>query len=143
MNTSCMSPVYEEGVKQFLEFSSERSWPDEEGKYLYTCINCLNGRWHVLDEIREYLLCDGVKKIYTTWIWHGELVDMQRESQPEPIDVEMKNQLEDMICDLGQESFRRIDVVFCTTTSVFLKTDVGFAYFTFFCLFLIIQHRFS
>ncbi|KAL5132342.1 hypothetical protein HKD37_12G035025 [Glycine soja] len=33
MNASRMSPTYEEGVEQFLEFASERSRPDEDGKY--------------------------------------------------------------------------------------------------------------
>ena len=32
---------------------------------------------------------------------------MQRESQFEPFDVEMGDCLEDMICDLGQESFQQ------------------------------------
>ena len=33
---------------------------------------------------------------------------MQRGSQTEPIDVEMRDRLEDMICDLGQESFQQV-----------------------------------
>ena len=32
---------------------------------------------------------------------------MQRGSQSEPIDVEMGDHLEEMICDLGQESFQQ------------------------------------
>ena len=44
MNASGMSPAYEEGVEQFLEFTSERSSPDEDGKYFCPCINCLNER---------------------------------------------------------------------------------------------------
>ena len=59
----------------------------------------------VLDDIRKHILCDGIKKNYTTWIWHGELTDLQRGSQSEPVDVEIKDRLEEMICDLGQESF--------------------------------------
>jgi len=75
-------------------------------KFFCPCINCLNGRWQKLDDIREHLLCDGIKKNYTMWIWHGELTDMQRGSQSEPFDVEMGDHLEDMIRDLGQESFQ-------------------------------------
>jgi len=41
------------------------------------------------------------------WIWHGELTDMQRGSQFELFDVEMGDFLEDMIHDLGQESFQQ------------------------------------
>jgi len=32
---------------------------------------------------------------------------MQRESQSEPVDVQMGDRLEEMICDLGQESFQQ------------------------------------
>jgi len=43
----------------------------------------------VVDDIQEHLLCDGIKKNYTTWIWHGELTDMQRGSQIKPVELEM------------------------------------------------------
>jgi len=66
MNASRMSPAYEEDMKQFLEFASERSRPDEDGKYFCPCINCLNGKWQLLDDIRERILCDRIKKNYTT-----------------------------------------------------------------------------
>ena len=44
MNESRISPEYEDGVEQFLQFASERGRPNEEGKYYCPCINCLNGR---------------------------------------------------------------------------------------------------
>ena len=50
---------------------------------------------------------DGIKKNYTTWIWHGEVTDMQSKSQSELFDLEMGDRLKDMICDLGQESFQQ------------------------------------
>ena len=65
-------------------------------------------RWQKIDDIREHLLCDGIKRNYTTWIWHGEMTDMQSGQQSEPFDVEMGDRLEDMICDLGQESFQQV-----------------------------------
>ena len=107
MNESRISPEYEEGVEQFLQFASERGQPDEDGKYYCPCINCLNGRRQILDDIREHLLCDGIKRNYTTWIWHGEMTDMQSGQQSEPFDVEMGDRLEDMIRDLGQEFFQQ------------------------------------
>ncbi|KAL5193052.1 hypothetical protein HKD37_20G055346 [Glycine soja] len=107
MNQSRISPEYEEGVEQFLQFASQRGQPDEDGKYYCPCINCLNGRRQILDDIREHLLCDGIKRNYTTWIWHGEMTDMQSGQQSEPFDVEMGDRLEDMIRDLGQESFQQ------------------------------------
>ncbi|KAG4962309.1 hypothetical protein JHK86_039177 [Glycine max] len=56
MNESRISPEYEEGVEQFLQFASQRGQPDEDGKYYCPCINCLNGRRQILDDIREHLL---------------------------------------------------------------------------------------
>ena len=107
MNESRMSPEYEDGVEQFLQFASKRGRSNEEGKYYCPCINCLNGRQQLLDDTWEHQLCDEIKKNYTTWICHGELTDMQSESQSEPFDVEIGDCLEDMICDLGQESFQQ------------------------------------
>ena len=51
MNANSMSPAYREDIEQFLEFASERSRPDEDGKYFCPCINYLNGRQQVLDDI--------------------------------------------------------------------------------------------
>ena len=72
------------------------------------CINCLSDRrqtWWIGRHAEGDLLCDGIKKNYTTWIWHGEFADMQRGSQSEPFDIEIGDRLENMICDLGQKSF--------------------------------------
>ena len=55
---------------------------------------------YVMYEI-DHILVIGI----TTWIWHGEVTDMQSGSQSEPFDVEMGDRLEDMIHDLGQKSF--------------------------------------
>jgi len=107
MKESCMSPAYEEGVEYFLEFAFKRSRPDENGKYFCPYINYLNGRRSILQDIQKHLLCDGIKKNYTTCIWHGELTDMQRWFQTKPVDVEMGDQLDDIIRDLRQESFQQ------------------------------------
>jgi len=107
MNESRMSPTYEEDIEEFLQFAFEKSRPNGDEKYYCPCINCLNGRRQILDDIREHLLCDGIKKNCTTWIWHGELIDMKSRSQSEPFNVEMGDRLEDMIRDLGQVSFKQ------------------------------------
>ena len=65
----------------------------------------MNGRRQVRDDIRKHLLCDGIKKNYTTWIWYGELIDIQKGSQSELVDVEMGDHLDEIIHNLGQESF--------------------------------------
>ena len=87
MNQSCMSLAYKEGVEQFLQFAFER--PDEDKNFFCPCINCLNERRQILDDIQGHLLCDAIKKNYTTWIWHGEFIDIPSGSQSEPFDVEM------------------------------------------------------
>jgi len=79
----------------------------------------LNERWQKVDDVREHLLCDGIKRNYTTWIWHGESTNMQSGFQSEPFDVEMGDHLEDMIRDLGQESFQQAHVPMYDT----LQTD--------------------
>ena len=66
----------------------------------------MNRRRQLLDDIREHLLCDEIKKNYMTWIWHGEVTDMQSGSQFEQFDIENGDRLDDMILDLGQESFQ-------------------------------------
>ena len=43
MNASCMSPAYEEGVEHFLQFTFEKTRPNEDEKYFCSCINYLNG----------------------------------------------------------------------------------------------------
>ena len=52
MNASRMSPAYKEGVEQFLQFASERSQLDEDGKYFCPCINYLNGRRKILGHMK-------------------------------------------------------------------------------------------
>ena len=66
MNENRLSLVYEEGVEQFLQFASERSRSDENNKFFCLCINCLKGRRQKVDDIREHLLCDVIKRNYTT-----------------------------------------------------------------------------
>jgi len=90
-------------MEQFLQFAVERSQLDGNGKFFCPCVNCLNARRQKHNDIREHLLYDGIKKNYTMWIWHSELIDMQSRSQSEPFDVKMGDHLEDMIRDLGQE----------------------------------------
>jgi len=65
--------------------------------------------------IREHLLCDGFLRSYTTWTWHGELLNLSRVSITEEYvgstmddavhDNVDDDLLEDMIRDVGAESF--------------------------------------
>jgi len=56
--------------------------------------------------IREHLLCDGFLKSYTTWTWHGELLDFPSvRGASEEVHFSINDKLEDMIRDMGAESF--------------------------------------
>ena len=59
-----------------------------------------------VSEIREHLVCDGFLKTYTTWTWHGELLDLPRvHGAPEEVHFSMDDRLKDMIRDVGAKSF--------------------------------------
>ena len=47
----------------------------------------------------------GIIPSYTKWIWHGELADKEIVPLTEAVDVQLRDRIEDMICDLGQEGF--------------------------------------
>ncbi|XP_027922610.1 uncharacterized protein LOC114180495 [Vigna unguiculata] len=102
---------YENGVEEFLEFAN-MNVPDNNGKFYCPCVNCLNERKLPTDIIREHVLCDGFLKSYTKWIWHGELIDMPSVdvSEAEEVDLEMDDRMEEMIRDIGHDSFQRANV---------------------------------
>ena len=58
----------------------------------------------------DHLICVGICQSYTKWIWHGEVVAMSNVSQRDDVCVEMDDRLEDMMRDIGQDSFKRAHV---------------------------------
>ncbi|KAL6564960.1 hypothetical protein OROMI_016410 [Orobanche minor] len=106
MNASRSSDEYENGIEQFLEFARQNR-PEPDERYFCPCVKCMNGRRHEADVIREHLICEGINPNYTIWIWHGELVDIPTEDTHVDIDGD---QFEDMIRDVGEESFQRAHV---------------------------------
>ena len=86
--------------------------PDNNGKFYCPCVNCLNKRKLPTDVIWEHVLCDGFLKSHTKWIWHGELIDMPSVDvfEAEEIDLEMDDRMEEMIRDIGHDSFQRANV---------------------------------
>ena len=68
--------------------------------------------------MREHLLCDGFLRSYTTWTWHGELLNLPRVSVTEEYvgstmdeavhDDGDDDRLEDMIRDVGAECFAKV-----------------------------------
>ena len=109
MNAIRISDVYENGIEEFLKFA-ERHGIALNGKYFCPCVNCVNGRRQEVKLIREHLLCDGILKSYTTWTWHGEVVHLPSSSQSQEFNPHCEECMEDMIEDIGQESFRTAHV---------------------------------
>ena len=75
-----ISDKYEGGVEEFIQFAQRiviKSGHDG-AKIKCLCINGLNGRILDVKIMREHLLCDGFLQSYTTWTWHGELLNLPR-----------------------------------------------------------------
>ncbi|XP_068497787.1 uncharacterized protein [Phaseolus vulgaris] len=110
INTSRISDTYEKGVEEFIQFAEHNAVSYKNGvRIRCPCINCLNGRILSVSEIREHLLCDGFLKSYTTWTWHGELLDLPSvHGGSEEVHFSMDDRLEDMIRDVGAESFANV-----------------------------------
>ncbi|KAL6518930.1 hypothetical protein OROHE_017683 [Orobanche hederae] len=106
MNASRNSDEYDNGIEQFLEFARQNR-PEPDERYFCPCVKCMNGRRHEADIIREHLICEGINTNYKIWIWHGELLDIPTEETHVDIDGD---QFEDMIRDVGEESFQRAHV---------------------------------
>jgi len=100
-----ISEVYQNGVKEFLQFA-EQNAPVLAAKYFCPCVKCVNGRHQLLNGIRSHLICEGFSPSYTNWIWHGELPHVSTIPQPEAVDVQTRDRMQDMIRDLGQKVFR-------------------------------------
>ena len=112
INLPRISDEYAKGVEAFLQFAQRNICATVDGgKIRCPCVNCLNGRKLNVDKIREHLICDGFLKNYTTWTWHGELIDLRSNEdeyfeQPHAYeDANMDDRLEDMIRDVGVQSF--------------------------------------
>ena len=97
------------GVEEFIEFSQcHGDSAKNRGKMRCPCVNCLSGRILDVVKIREHHLCDGFIKNYTTWMWHGELVETQTLVEEHRfVESTMEDRLEDMICDVGVQTFAK------------------------------------
>jgi len=63
------------GVEQFLEFA-KMNVSNNNGRFYFSCVNCLNERKLPTEVIRKHVLCDGFLKSYTKWTWYCELINM-------------------------------------------------------------------
>ena len=119
MNFVRISEEYERGVEEFIQFAQRNAINSghDGAKNRCPCVNCLNGMILDVNIMREHLLCDGFLRSYTTWTWHGELLNLPRVSVTEKYvgsttdevihdDVD-DDRLEDMIRDVGAKSFAK------------------------------------
>eukprot|EP00256_Glycine_max_P055210 XP_014622336.1 uncharacterized protein LOC106795911 [Glycine max] len=104
MNASRITEEYENGVEEFLLFAQSKAQP-MWGKFFCPCVKCGNGRHQTIDDIRTHLICEGIIRSYTKWIWHGESLDTADMSQADDVTTDNGNPIEEMIRDLGQEGF--------------------------------------
>ena len=77
------------------------------------CVKCVNLKRLDIELIREHVLCDGFLKNYTTWTWHGEVLDLPYASEKnkcEHSNLYPEDCMDDMICDIGGESVHQAHV---------------------------------
>ena len=70
----------------------------------------MNGRRVDIELIREHILCDGFLKSYTTWTWHGEVIDLPYGSEADKYEYSnmySEDCMEEMIRDIGEENFQQ------------------------------------
>ncbi|CAL1382669.1 unnamed protein product [Linum trigynum] len=64
------SNEYKDGVQLFLDYAFQNA--SQGAKILYPCINFVNVYAQTCEDIRVKLICDGILRGYTTWVFHGE-----------------------------------------------------------------------
>ncbi|CAK8567798.1 unnamed protein product [Lathyrus sativus] len=119
MRANRLSAEYENGVMKFLQFderNAKKNLPPPKSNaeksnhllYLCSCVLCENQEPKLnKKEIMDRLIYEGICQSYTQWIWHGEVLENSNVSQRDNVSVEMDDCLEDMMRDIGQDSFKR------------------------------------
>ncbi|XP_074298117.1 uncharacterized protein LOC141628934 [Silene latifolia] len=65
-----LDPRYRKGVENFVRLVINNAENVEE---IYCpCVKCGNNVYLDSEELKSHLLCNGIDKSYTRWIWHGE-----------------------------------------------------------------------
>ncbi|CAK8541326.1 unnamed protein product [Lathyrus sativus] len=119
MRANRLSFEYEQGVMEFLELAESNAKknlapPKSDAEkslhllFLCPCVRCANHEPKLnKKEIMDHLICHGICQSYTQWIWHGEVVAKSNVSQRDNVSAEMDDRLEDMMRDIGQDSFKK------------------------------------
>jgi len=116
INSVRISDEYKRGVEEFIQFAlcNANNNGHDGVKFRCPCVNCLNKRKLDVNKIRKHLLCDGFLQSYTTWTWHGELLNLPNVSVSKKYvrstmdDAVHNDRLEDMIRDVRAESFAKM-----------------------------------
>ncbi|XP_074297156.1 uncharacterized protein LOC141627844 [Silene latifolia] len=104
-----LDPRYMRGVDQFVKHAINHS--DNLNEIYCPCVKCGNNVLVDVGDLRNHLLCNGIDKGYTRWIWHGEdvLPNNCRDSaddggkfQGEYFDVVCEDRVDDMINDFKE-----------------------------------------
>jgi len=112
ITASRISDEYENGVEEFLQFA-KRNGIGVNNKYYCPCVNCVNVIRQDIELIQEHVLCDGFLKSYTIWTWHGEVLEQyssKSTTECEYSNVYFEDCMEDMIRDVGEDSFHQAHV---------------------------------
>ena len=108
MRANRLSDEYEHGVKEFLRFAESNAEKSLHALFLCSCVRCANKEPKLSKkEIMDHLICVGICQSYTQWIWYGEVVANSNVPQRDNVSVDMDEHLEDMMRDIGQDSFKR------------------------------------
>ena len=106
MKASRINDEYEQGVKQFLQFT-QLNVESLRGNFFYPCVKCLNRRRQSVNETRSHLICHDIIPNYIKLIWHGEFPDIPNVCPTQAIHEDIGDRIEDMIHDLGQDTFEQ------------------------------------
>ncbi|CAL1369031.1 unnamed protein product [Linum trigynum] len=64
------SVEFKDGVQLFLDYAFRNV--SHVSKVLCPCVKCANVYAQTYDDIQVHLICDGILRGYTTWVFHGK-----------------------------------------------------------------------
>ena len=124
--------MYEKGFEEFLEFAKWNG-PAINERYYCPCVKCVNLKRLDIELIREHVLCDGFLNNYTTWTWHGEVLDLSyasEQNQYEHYNLYSEDCMDDMICDIEGESVHQAYVFYSLKDDSLTQLYPGCSSFT-------------
>nr|XP_017221555.1 PREDICTED: uncharacterized protein LOC108198305 [Daucus carota subsp. sativus] len=99
-NRITLTPEYKLGVEQFIKFAIENKGVVED-LMKCPCVNCKNGTWETIENVRYHLIANGICLGYKIWTSHGE--SSRRKNNRVQREVEKPVDMEAMLRDVGAE----------------------------------------